>query len=156
MLFYGGVLIFAAVSGKGTLLAPFNNRISSNTSTKTLAFTYISNLEELKIQLLQSKLENKTVMLDFYADWCVECKQMEKYTFSDLSVQNILGDIKLLKADVTKNNDDDKALLKHFDLFGPPAILFFNNESAEIKSQRFIGFAKPKKFINHIRKVKSL
>ena len=156
MLFYGGILIFAAVSGKGTLLDPFNNRVSSNTSTEALTFTYISNLEELETQLLQSKLENKTVMLDFYADWCVECKQMEKYTFSDLSVQNILGDIKLLKADVTQNNDDDKALLKHFDLFGPPAILFFNNESAEIKSQRFIGFAKPKKFINHIRKVKSL
>ena len=156
MLLYGGILIFAAVNGKGTVLDPFNKRMSSNISTETLLFTNVSNLSELEVQLEKSKLENKTVMLDFYADWCVECKQMEKYTFSDLSVQNILGDIKLLKADVTQNNDDDKALLKHFDLFGPPAILFFNNESAEIKSHRFIGFAKPKKFINHIRKVKSL
>ena len=141
---------------KRQVLDPFNKRMSSNISTETLLFTNVSNLSELEVQLEKSKLENKTVMLDFYADWCVECKQMEKYTFSDLSVQNILGDIKLLKADVTQNNDDDKALLKYFDLFGPPAILFFDNESAEIKSQRFIGFAKPKKFINHIRKVKSL
>ena len=156
MLLYGGILIFAAVNGKGTVLDPFNKRMSSNISTETLLFTNVSNLSELEVQLEKSKLENKTVMLDFCADWCVECKQMEKYTFSDLSVQNILGDIKLLKADVTQNNDDDKALLKHFDLFGPPAILFFDTESVEIKSQRFIGFAKPKKFINHIRKVKSL
>jgi len=156
MLFYGGILIFAAMSGKGTVLDPFNKRMSSNTSTETLQFIYVSNLSELADQLEKSKLENKTVMLDFYADWCVECKQMEKYTFSDLSVQYILSDIKLLKADVTKNNDDDKALLKYFELFGPPAILFFDHESKEIKSHRFIGFAKPKKFINHIRQVKSL
>jgi len=156
MLFYGGILIFAAMSSKGTALDPFNKRISSNTSTETLSFTYVSNLSELEAQLQKSRLENKTVMLDFYADWCVECKQMEKYTFSDLSVQYILRDIKLLKADVTKNNDNDKALLKYFELFGPPAILFFDNESKEIKSHRFIGFAKPKKFINHIRQVKSL
>mgnify|MGYP001488635757 CR=1 FL=1 len=156
MLFYGGTLIFAAMSGKGTVLDPFNKRVSSNTSTETLQFTYVSSLSELESQLEKSRLENKIVMLDFYADWCVECKQMEKYTFSDLSVQDILHDIKLLKADVTKNNDDDKTLLKYFELFGPPAILFFDHESKEIKSHRFIGFAKPKKFINHIRQVKSL
>jgi len=156
MLFYGGILIFAAMSGKGAVLNPFDKRISSNTSTETLQFIYVSNLSELEDQLEKSRLENKIVMLDFYADWCVECKQMEKYTFSDLSVQHILRDIKLLKADVTKNNDDDKILLKHFELFGPPAILFFDHESKEIKSHRFIGFTKPKKFINHIRQVKSL
>jgi len=156
MLFYGGVLIFAAMTGKGTVLDPFNNKMSSNASTETLQFTYVPNISELQNQLEKSRLENKIVMLDFYADWCVECKQMEKYTFSDLSVQHILSDIKLLKADVTKNNDDDKALLKHFELFGPPAIIFFDHESKEIKSLRFIGFAKPKKFINHIKQVKSL
>jgi len=156
MLFYGGILIFAAMSGKGAVLNPFDKRISSNSSTETLQFIYVSNLSELEDQLEKSRLENKIVMLDFYADWCVECKQMEKYTFSDLSVQHILRDIKLLKADVTKNNDDDKILLKHFELFGPPAILFFDHESKEIKSHRFIGFTKPKKFINHIRQVKSL
>ena len=95
-------------------------------------------------------------MLDFYADWCIECKQMEAHTFSKLSVQEILQDINLLKADVTKNNDSDKILLKHFGLFGPPAIIFFNQQSEEIKSHRLIGFFKPENFIEHIKQVKSL
>ena len=157
MMFYGGVLIYAAVSGGGTVLAPFNKRIlSNNLTTETLPFVYIANISELNEQLQQSKLEGKSVMLDFYADWCIECKQMEAHTFSKLSVQEILQDINLLKADVTKNNDSDKILLKHFGLFGPPAIIFFNQQSEEIKSHRLIGFFKPENFIEHIKQVKSL
>ena len=157
MMFYGGVLIYAAVSGGGTVLAPFNKRIlSNNLTTETLPFVYIANISELNEQLQQSKLEGKSVMLDFYADWCVECKQMEAHTFSKLSVQEILQDINLLKADVTENNDSDKILLKHFGLFGPPAIIFFNQQSEEIKSHRLIGFSKPENFIKHIKQVKSL
>ncbi len=157
MMFYGGVLIYAAVSGGGTVLAPFNKRIlSNNLTTETLPFVYIANISELNEQLQQSKLEGKSVMLDFYADWCVECKQMEAHTFSKPSVQDILQDINLLKADVTENNDTDKILLKHFGLFGPPAIIFFNQQSEEIKSHRLIGFSKPENFIKHIKQVKSL
>ena len=157
MMFYGGILIYAAVSGGGTVLAPFNKRIlSNNFTTETLPFVYIANISELNEQLQQSKLEGKSVMLDFYADWCIECKQMEAHTFSKLSVQEILQDINLLKADVTKNNDSDKILLKHFGLFGPPAIIFFNQQSEEIKSHRLIGFFKPEYFIEHIKQVKSL
>ena len=157
MMFYGGILIYAAVSGGGTVLAPFNKRIlSNNFTTETLPFVYVANISELNEQLQQSKLEGKSVMLDFYADWCIECKQMEAHTFSKLSVQEILQDINLLKADVTKNNDSDKILLKHFGLFGPPAIIFFNQQSEEIKSHRLIGFFKPENFIEHIKQVKSL
>ena len=157
MMFYGGVLIYAAVSGGGTVLAPFNKRILSNNLTiETLPFVYIANISELNEQLQQSKLEGKSVMIDFYADWCIECKQMEAHTFSKPSVQEILQDINLLKADVTENNDSDKILLKHFGLFGPPAIIFFNQQSEEIKSHRLIGFAKPENFIKHIKQVKSL
>ena len=157
MMFYGGVLIYAAVSGGGTVLAPFDKRIlSNNLTTETLPFVYIANISELNEQLQQSKLEGKSVMLDFYADWCVECKQMEAHTFSKPFVQEILQDINLLKADVTENNDTDKILLKHFGLFGPPAIIFFNQQSEEIKSHRLIGFAKPENFIKHIKQVKSL
>ena len=64
-------------------------------------------------------------MLDFYADWCVSCKEMEKYTFPDPQVQALLADAVLLQADVTANDDDDRALLKHFGIFGPPTIAFF-------------------------------
>jgi|TARA_B100000959_G_scaffold199893_1_gene209138 thiol:disulfide interchange protein DsbD len=157
MMFYGGILIYAAVSGGGTVLAPFNKRIlSNNFTTETLPFVYIANISELNEQLEQSKLEGKSAMLDFYADWCVECKQMEAHTFSKPLVQDILQDINLLKADVTENNDADKILLKHFGLFGPPAIIFFNQQSEEIKSHRLIGFSKPENFIKHIKQVKSL
>ena len=157
MMFYGGVLIYAAVSGGGTVLAPFNKRILfNNLTTETLPFVYIANISELNEQLRQSKFEGKLVMLDFYADWCVECKQMEAHTFSKPSVQEILQDINLLKADVTENNDSDKILLKHFGLFGPPAIIFFNQQPEEIKSYRLIGFVKPENFIEHIKQIKSL
>lgn len=156
MLVYGVVLIIAAASGGGTVLKPFNQQALSSVTTETLPFNYVSSLKELDQQLQQAKLEGKSVMLDFYADWCVICNEMETYTFTDPSVQNALKQVTLLKVDVTKNNDIDKALLKHFDLFGPPAILFFNKESVEIKSHRLVGFIKAETFVEHISQAISL
>jgi thioredoxin:protein disulfide reductase len=155
MLVYGVVLIVAAASGGGTVLKPFNKQAGVIT-TETLPFNYVSSLEELDQQLQQAKLEGKPVMLDFYADWCVVCNEMETYTFTDPTVQKMLEQVTLLKVDVTKNNDDDKAFLKHFDLFGPPAILFFNNESVEITSHRLVGFIKAESFVEHITQAISL
>ena len=149
MLVYGVVLIVAAASGGGTVLKPFNKH-SSAISTATLPFHYVSNLKELDQQLQQAKRDGKSVMLDFYADWCVVCKEMETYTFNDPTVQKMLQQVTLLKIDVTKNNDDDKEFLKHFDLFGPPAILFFNKDSVEIKSHRLVGFIKADVFVKHV------
>ena len=155
MLVYGAVLIVAAASGGGTVLKPLINQ-TNTTIAKTLPFKYVASIEELNQELHQAKLENKPAMLDFYADWCVDCKQMEAYTFVDSSVQKSLQQFVLLKADVTKNNDADKALLKHFDLFGPPAILFFNSDSVEIKSHRLVGFIEAKSFVEHIRQAITL
>ena len=95
-------------------------------------------------------------MLDFYADWCVVCNELEVYTFPDPSVQTVLQPVKLLKADVTKNNQTDKELLKQFELFGPPAILFFNEDAKEIKSHRLVGFIKAEPFVEHIKQAISL
>jgi thiol:disulfide interchange protein DsbD len=81
---------------------------------------------------------------------------MEAYTFSDPVVQKTLQQIVLLKVDVTKNNDDDKAFLKQFELFGPPAILFFNKDSEEIKLHRLIGFIKADAFVKHVMQATSL
>ena len=89
-------------------------------------------------------------MLDFYADWCVTCKQMEAYTFSDPSVQAALKDTVLIQADVTKNDDEDQALLKTFSLIGPPAIIFFDLDSSEIKQSRVIGYMEPTHFLKHL------
>jgi len=155
MLVYGVILIVAAANGGGTVLRPFTQQ-SNQTSAETLAFSYVTSLEELDKELQQAQRDGKPVMLDFYADWCVVCKEMETYTFSDPSVQEALKQFTLLKIDVTKNNDLDKAFLKQFDLFGPPAILFFNTSSAEIKSHRLVGFVKAKPFLEHLSKAISL
>lgn len=85
-------------------------------------------------------------MLDFYADWCTSCKEMEKLTFSDTKVQAALADTVLLQADVTENNKDDQALLKHFGLFGPPGIIFFDANGQEITGIRTIGFQDAARF----------
>lgn len=79
-------------------------------------------------------------MLDFYADWCVTCKEMERYTFADERVRTKLADMLVLQADVTANTAEDKALLKRFRLFGPPGIVFFDRGGREIDGLRVIGF----------------
>ncbi len=155
MLAYGVILIVAAANGGGTVLKPFTQQFNQVT-TETLPFSYILSLDDLDTELQQARRDGKPVMLDFYADWCVVCDEMETYTFSDPSVRDGLKQFTLLKVDVTKNNDLDKAFLKHFDLFGPPAILFFNTNSAEIKSHRLVGFVKAKPFLKHLTEAMSL
>ena len=87
-------------------------------------------------------------MLDFYADWCVSCKEIERYTFADADVRRALTDAVLLKADVTANDESDRALLARFELFGPPAILFFGADGRERSRYRVIGFMEAKDFRN--------
>ncbi|TFW30643.1 protein-disulfide reductase DsbD [Duganella callida] len=89
------------------------------------------------------------VMLDFYADWCVSCKEMERFTFSKPAVAGKLKQVKLLQVDVTANNADDKALMKRFGLFGPPGIILFNG-GKEIPNSRIIGFLAPEPFVQHL------
>ena len=86
-------------------------------------------------------------MLDFYADWCVSCKEMESYTFSDARVKAKMEAMLLLQVDVTGNTEEHKALLKRFSLFGPPGIIFFDARGAEIRGLRVIGYQKADKFI---------
>ena len=86
-------------------------------------------------------------MLDFYADWCVSCKEMEHLTFSDPRVSARLDSLLLLQADVTRNSADDRALLKRFGLFGPPGLLFFDAQGHELVSQRVIGYQDAPRFL---------
>ena len=86
-------------------------------------------------------------MLDFYADWCVTCKEMERDTFSDARVQQKLAGFVLLQVDVTANTEADKALLQRFNFFGPPAIVFFNSAGEEISSVRVVGYQRPEQFL---------
>ncbi|MGM3315203.1 thioredoxin family protein, partial [Enterobacter hormaechei subsp. steigerwaltii] len=103
-----------------------------------LNFIQIKNVDDLNHALAQAK--GKPVMLDLYADWCVACKEFEKYTFSDPQVQHALSDTVLLQANVTANSTQDKALLKQLNVLGLPTILFFNEQGEEQPTQRVTGF----------------
>ena len=115
--------------------------LSSNEKPK---FIVINSVEQLDNIIASNKA--KPIMLDFYADWCVACLEFEKFTFTDKEVNTLMQQYILLKADVTENNQNDKALMKRFNIFGPPAILFFNNSGDEVKQIRTIGFKNPKDF----------
>ncbi len=114
-----------------------------------LNFTQVSNMDELHHALAQAN--GKPVMLDLYADWCVACKEFEKYTFSDPQVQNALKETVLLQANVTANNAGDKALLKSLNVLGLPTILFFNGQGEEQRAQRVTGFMDAAAFSAHLR-----
>jgi thiol:disulfide interchange protein DsbD len=110
----------------------------------TVPWTRVASLAELEGKL---RTPGKLVMLDFYADWCVSCKEMEALSFSDPKVRAELDRMLLLQVDVTANNQDDKALLKRFSLFGPPGIIFFDPDGREIKGLRVIGYQPPERFL---------
>ncbi len=116
-----------------------------------LAFTRINNVEQLDLALQQAR--GKPVMLDLYADWCVACKEFEKYTFSNAAVQASLANAVLLQADVTANGAEQAALLKHLQVLGLPTILFFDPAGQELTAQRVTGFMKAEAFNTHLQKV---
>ena len=97
-------------------------------------------VDDLNREIEQAAAMNKPVMLDFYADWCISCKEMERYTFTDPAVRQALGDYVLLQADVTPNDEADQALLKQFGLYGPPGIIFWNRSGEEVRNARVVGF----------------
>lgn len=114
-----------------------------------LAFEKVKSVAELDARLAAAKAEGQAVMLDFYADWCVSCKEMERFTFNDPKVRTRLQKMVLLQADVTANTEADKALLKRFALFGPPGLVFWNGAGAQ-SDYKVIGFEKPEKFVASI------
>jgi thiol:disulfide interchange protein DsbD len=118
-----------------------------------LSFVVIQSPAELDAQLAKAKQENKFVMLDFYADWCISCKEMEVNTFANPEVSKQLKQLVLVQADVTANSPENQALLKKFGLYGPPGILFFNQNSEEQKNQRVVGYMSPERFTERLKQV---
>ncbi len=114
-----------------------------------LPFTTIKTVDDLNQALAQAK--GRPVMLDLYADWCVACKEFEKYTFSDTRVQTALKNSVLLQADVTANNTQDQALLQHLQVLGLPTIVFFDAQGQELPAQRVTGFMDASAFTTHLR-----
>jgi thiol:disulfide interchange protein DsbD len=115
-----------------------------------LTFQVVTTSEQLDAALRNAKDQNKLVLLDFYADWCVTCKEMEVLTFSDPSVVEKLKTYELIQVDVTRNTTNQQAILKRYGLFGPPAILFFDRQGQERSSQRVIGFMKAPRFLERL------
>ncbi|HEX5126232.1 MAG TPA: protein-disulfide reductase DsbD, partial [Rhodocyclaceae bacterium] len=144
-LLAGVVLLIGAMSGARDPLHPLSELRAGQTQRVMAAvrFQRVKSIAELEAQLAAS---GKPAMLDFYADWCVSCKEMERFTFSDPAVRGQLDKLLLLQADVTANSEDDRALLKHFGLFGPPGTIFFNARGEEVKGVRVIGFMGAERF----------
>lgn len=145
----GAVQIYGAATGAVDPLAPWAG--GAGPAAHATPFARVRSVQELDAAL--AARPGKLVMLDFYADWCVSCKEMERLTFSDPRVRAQLADMVLLQADVTANDAADKALLKRFGLFGPPGILFFNGEGQEIAGRRVIGYQGAEKFLDSLAAV---
>ncbi|MFH4816594.1 protein-disulfide reductase DsbD [Vibrio alginolyticus] len=124
---------------------------TTQTQQATVSFTRIANVAELEEQLALAKAAGKPVMLDFYADWCVACKEFEKYTFHDPSVEAKLQDFVLLQADVTKNQVQDIELLKHMNVLGLPTIEFWDASGEHVSNARLTGFMQAEPFLEHIK-----
>jgi thiol:disulfide interchange protein DsbD len=153
---YGILLLIGAASGSRDPLQPLDRLAvgaRNETGTQTehgLAFVRIKTVEDLERALASAQAAQKPTMLDFYADWCVSCKEMEKYTFTDPQVQAVLAGAVLLQADVTANDEADQELLKRFGVFGPPTIAFFGPDGIERKNFRLVGFSPAEKFREHV------
>ena len=153
MLIYGVLLLIGLSMGNTNPLQPLRGLSGGNGVAKEeegLEFKRIASLAEMEKVLEEASQNNQWVMLDFYADWCISCKEMEAYTFTDERVKQKLSNFILIQADVTKNSADDKALLQRFELIGPPAIIFFNANKQEQKSSRVIGYQNTETFLSSL------
>jgi thiol:disulfide interchange protein DsbD len=113
-------------------------------------FTRIKSSADLDREIARASAAGKTVLLDFYADWCVSCKEMEAFTFPDPAVRQALDNTVMLQADVTANDDIDKELLDRFGVFGPPTIIFFGPDGQQRHGYEVVGYMKAKEFANHV------
>ena len=157
LLTYGVLLMVGASAGNTDPLQPLTGIGVGGTSTSTakkLEYRLVKGTDGpngLDAALAEAKAAGRPAMLDYYADWCISCKEMEKYTFSDPSVQAALANVMLLKTDVTPDDDQDKALMKRFGLYGPPTIQFFPPGRAEVVAYRVVGFMNASTFSAHVR-----
>ena len=154
VLLLGVAYLIGALSGARDILRPLGNLGQADTQlSATLKFSRVKDSAELDQRLAQAHRQGQMVMLDFYADWCISCKEMERFTFSDPTVQAKLKPVLLLQADVTANSEADQALLKRFGLYGPPGILFFDAQGNERTELRVVGFESAAQFLSTLQAI---
>jgi len=145
---YGALLLYGTAAGASDPLRPWASGVHAEES---LPFHSIRSVAELDREVQGAAAAGRSVMLDFYADWGVSCKEMERYTFTDSQVKQSLASARLLRADVTANNADDQALLKRFGIFGPPTIAFYGPDGMERPQYRVVGYMKAAEFAEVLR-----
>jgi thioredoxin:protein disulfide reductase len=145
---YGLALVAGAALGGTDPLAPIP---AFAKPVPTLAFRPIHSVADLDREVTQARAQGHSVLVDFSADWCTSCKEMERYTFTDPAVQAALRDTVLLRANVTQNDADDQALLRHFGIFGPPTIAFYGTDGRERVAYRVVGYMKAEAFVARTR-----
>lgn len=154
-LVWGLAIIVGAATGNRDPLAPLAGFASGSggaAAAEALPFRPVKSVADLDREVAAASAAGKASMLDFAADWCVSCKEMEKYTFTDAGVKAALANVVLLRADVTENNADDQALFKRFRIFGPPTIAFFGADGVEREDFRLVGYVEADKFRAHVER----
>ena len=157
-IIYGAVLLVGSLAGSESMIRPLSalnysgNGGANVAEHEGLEFQRIKSVDDLDRALAAAAADGKSAMLDFYADWCVSCIEMEKLTFTDNAVQTALSNTVLLQADVTANDDEDQALLDRFGVFGPPTIIFFGSDGMQRNGYEVVGYMKAVDFAEHIKK----
>lgn len=152
-LLLGAAYLIGALSGARDILRPLGNISRAETlAPATLQFSRVKDIADLDRRIAQAR-KQQIVMLDFYADWCISCKEMERFTFSDDAVKTKLKPVLLLQADVTANSEADNALLKRYGLFGPPGILFFDTQGKELADFRVTGYQDAARFLKTLKDI---
>ena len=163
---YGLALLVGAMAGGGSYIRPLETLATRSGEPGTalagagaggvsgreqgLHFRTVKGPDGLRDAVAEASAEGRPLMLDFYADWCVSCKEMEAFTFTDEAVRDALSNVLVVQADVTANDAADRALLKQFDLFGPPGIVFYDAAGRELPGARVVGFMPAERFVEHV------
>jgi len=158
LLLLGAIEIIGAASGEDNWMEPLEsiNSGAQQVAVDHVNFQKIKSLTDLQAAVARANQAGKPAMLDFFADWCVECVRMERNTFGEPEIQALFQQIQPLQADVTPNDEVDQALMAEYGIIGPPAILFFDRNGKELRGFRLVGYFEPEEFAEHLRKVLDL
>ncbi|WP_207061118.1 protein-disulfide reductase DsbD [Motiliproteus sp. SC1-56] len=157
LLLYGSALLLGAAAGNRSMLAPLEGVVASPAITaekgQAVAFSKVTSVAELEPILASAEQAGRPVMLDFYADWCVSCKELEVFTFADATVRREMGRFVLVKVDVTANDDQSKALYQRYGIIGPPALVFYDPRGKRLDGHMLVGVPSPEAFAAHLQKI---
>ncbi len=158
LLLLGAIEIIGAASGEDNWMEPLEsiNSGAQQVAVDHVDFQRVKSLTDLEAAVARANQAGKPAMLDFFADWCVECVRMERNTFGEPEIQALFQRIQPLQADVTTNDEIDQALMAEYGIIGPPAILFFDRNGKELRGFRLVGYFEPEEFAEHLKKVLDL